>query len=343
MDIVKASLTPYSLMFREGGSYVSSVAALSSVDHRLLNVTLKNGLNGVGEIARYPPLNTSETELLENAAVKEIENIDFNQVPTVINDWRCRGPAMRGITFALDCVWHDIVSKQTGLPISVLLGGPAGGEVPEILSLSAGTKDELVEQIKKDECARRTIQIKLGIGDITSDIETVESILGDLEEEQLLLADFNGALSLTTALDVLPSLNDPKLIWEEPCRSFEDNAVVSRKLNGRMMFDTCLTDLDTFSRAINAGATRVVIKPALLGGLSVAKVARDISIAAGIKIRVDGPWSGQIAAHAALSLAIAISADQMIGSIDLTEPLETPKNWILKSKPGWVGIGDIKS
>ncbi len=287
MEIIKASLTPYNLTFKGGGTYVSSVAALSSVNHRLLEVELESGLKGVGEVARYPVLNTTETEQLEDAAVREIENLSFSQIPRIINDWQNRGPAMRGLAFALDTAWYEIVSQQTGLPVSVLLGGPASGEVPEILSISAGMTNALIEQIKKDKGSRRTIQIKLGVGDLADDMESVRNILPVLDENQLLIADFNGALPMNTALDVLPSLSDPKLLWEEPCSSFDENAVVSRKLNGQIMLDTCLSDIDTFVRAISLSASAVVIKPALLGGLTIAKTIRDICIASGIIIRID--------------------------------------------------------
>ena len=161
MDIVEVSLTPHSLRFIDGGSYVSSVATLSSVGHRLLKVRLENGLKGVGEVARYPVFNNPKTEQLEDQAVREIENIDFSLIPAIINEWRGRGPALRGLAFALDCAWHDILAQHTGLPISVLLGGPSSGMVPEILSLSAGPKEALIEQIKKDAGTRHTFQISV--------------------------------------------------------------------------------------------------------------------------------------------------------------------------------------
>jgi len=343
MKIENATLSPFALPFKGGQTYVSSVAAMSVIPHRLLKVTLSNGTSSVGEISRYPPLNTQETERLEDAALDEIKGMAFADVQTLLKDWRSRGLAMHGIAFALDCVWFDVLSQESGLPVSSLLGGPASGAVPEVLSLSAGSPDQLIDRIQADAGARKTIQIKLGVDDLQQDIEFVRKLLPILRPDQLLLADFNGALPLQSALEELPKLTDPQLLWEEPCRSIKDNLAVSKALGGRLMLDTCLTGLDAVLLAVSSRTSAVAIKPTRLGGLSVAKIACDICSSAGLHIRVDGPWSGQIAAHAALSLAIGVPPNKMIGSIDLTEPLDTERNLICRPKLGYIGTADLRA
>ncbi len=104
-----------------------------------------------------------------------------------------------------------------------------------------------------------------------------------------------------------------------------------------MMIDSSLWGLDMISRAIADGVQVVCIKPVKFGSLGAARAARDMCVAAGMRIRIDGPWSGQHYAHAALSLAIGAPADQMIGSIDLAEPLDTGREMIAGSTPGRVG------
>jgi len=340
MQIDKATLTPLTLRFKGGKEYVSSVAAMSLIPHRLLEITLSDGTRGVGEISRYPPFNTPETEALEEAALAELQGCEFAQVPTLLNNWRSRGLATYGIAFALDCAWFHVLSQKTGLPVSSLLGGPASGAVPEVLSLSAGSTDHLIAQIQADAGARQTIQIKLGLADLREDMDCVRNILPTLRPNQLLLADFNGALSLDQALTELPQLMDERLLWEEPCKSIDDNIAVSQALGGRLMLDTCLTGIEKILLAVASGTCAVAIKPTRLGGLSLAKTACDICSAAGLQVRVDGPWSSQLAAHAALSVAIAVPPRNMIGSIDLTEPLETMRDLIVRPKAGYVGIND---
>lgn len=338
--VFKADLVHYSLRFKHGKTYQSAVTAMNSVDHRLLHIALDNGQTAVGEVARYPLYNTIETKDSEDAALLELGSAPFDQIPETVAAWRHRSPALRGMAFALDCAWHELNAQRQGLPISALLGGPGSGEVPEVLSLSAASQEALIKQISTDGRSRQVIQIKLGVGDLADEIETVARLLRVMKDDQRLLADFNGSLSRDMALEILPRLTDPKLLWEEPCQTLDENFTIARALNGDIMLDTCLTDLNAYEQAIAAGVKAVVIKPALMGGLALARTARDLCISAGLKLRIDGPWSGQIAACAALSLAIAVPKHQIIGSIDLTQALETDRDRILRPRPGWIGIDE---
>ena len=340
--LLKANLVHYSLKFKYGKTYRSAVTAMTSVDHRLLHLGLDNGQTAIGEVARYPIYNRIETEDLEDSVLPELRSARFEHIPEIVNDWRHRSPALRGMAFALDCAWHQLNAQHQGRPLSSLLAGPYFGEVPEVLSLSAAPQEDLIKQICTDGQTRQVIQIKLGVGDLADEIETVARLLSVIRDDQLLLADFNGSLSLDAALDILPRFTDPKLLWEEPCQTLAENITITRALNGHILLDTCLTDLSAYEEAIAAGVKAVVIKPALMGGLTVAQTARDLCVAAGLRLRIDGPWSGQIAACAALSLAIAVPEHQIIGSIDLTQALETERNQILHPRPGWIGIDDMQ-
>lgn len=342
LKITKASLTPFSIRFKGGITYQSSVAAMQSIDHRILSLTLKDGSKIHGEVARYPLYNTAETEAEEDATILQLRSASVGDIPEILRAWRLGGPQLRGLMFALDCAWHGLIAQRSGVPVSSLLGGPAFGVVPEVLSLSAGTKNALIAQIVADRGTAKVIQIKLGVGSLADELDTVRDILRVLNEDQLLLADFNGALAQEIAVKALPMIADPKLLWEEPCKDLDSNLAVAAALNGRMIFDTCLTDLTAYSRIIAASARYAVVKPALLGGLAVARVARDLCVANGVKLRVDGPWSGQTAATAALSLAIGVPPDQMIGSIDLTQALETDNDQIVKPTAGWVGVDQMR-
>ncbi len=340
--VIKAELMPHSLKFKHGKTYQSAVTVMKSVEHRLLHLGLDNGLTAIGEVARYPLYNTTETEELEDAVLLDLRAASFDRIPEIVDDWRHRSPALRGIAFALDFAWHQLSAEHQGLSVSALLGGPRSGEVPEVLSLSAASQEDLIEQISTEGRSRQVIQIKLGVSDLAYEIETVERLLPMMKDDQLLLADFNGSLSKDIALEILPRIIDPKLFWEEPCQTLDENITIARALEGHIMLDTCLTHLHAYEKAIDAGVKAVVVKPALMGGLGVARAARDLCVSAGLRLRVDGPWSGQIAACAALALAIAVPKHQMMGSIDLTQALETENDKILHPRPGWIGIAETQ-
>lgn len=337
MKIAHAELSPFEPRFSDGKTYVMSTLEQSVIHHSLLTITTDSGVTARGEVARFSSVGRDDYERAEMRALAELEGVCLSDIPGLLNLWRQRGLPTRGISFALDSAWHDLLSQQTGLPLASLLGGPASGDVPEILSLSAGSVEDTVASIRADGGVSPVIQIKLGVDAIDVDVACVREVLSALESHQLVLADFNGALSVDTALSVLPGIADSRLMWEDPCLSYEDNLAVAPSLSSPMMLDMCLADLSIFARAIRDGLDVVCIKPAKLGGVSAARVARDMCVSAGLKVRIDGPWSGQLCAHAALALAIGIPHEQCIGSIDLTEPIDTERDMIAHPAPGRVG------
>ena len=56
---------------------------------------------------------------------------------------------------------------------------------------------------------------------------TLPVLVKALAPEQTILADFNGALDVATALETLRAFHDPRLVWEEPCRTVEENLAVA--------------------------------------------------------------------------------------------------------------------
>ena len=116
--VLTAELVRYSLKFKHGKTYLSAVTAMTSVDHRLLYLELDNGLTAIGEVARYPLYNTSETEDLEDAALLELRSAPFDHIPEMVDDWRHHSPALRGMAFALDYAWHQVNAQHLRRPVS---------------------------------------------------------------------------------------------------------------------------------------------------------------------------------------------------------------------------------
>ncbi len=63
------------------------------------------------------------------------------------------------------------------------------------------------------------------------------------------------------------------------------------------------------------------IKPALVGGLGITRQIRDLYAEARIKMRIDGPWCGDIASAAIVNLVMGAPPDLLIAGCDLREPL----------------------
>jgi L-alanine-DL-glutamate epimerase-like enolase superfamily enzyme len=138
-------------------------------------------------------------------------------------------------------------------------------------------------------------------------------------------ADANGGWTVDEACDIIGRFDDARIIWEEPCSRYEDNVAVARKTARHVMVDQCVGDLDAAIRAIDERAAQsLCIKPAPLGGLTIARRVRDHAIEAGMRARIDGPWCGDIAAAAILHLALGMPSDLLISGCDLREPVAVP-------------------
>lgn len=306
--------------------------------NRLVRLTGENGTTGLGEIVRPPIYDVAEVTALEDAHLPEINGIELAALPAVLSKWRSGGKLLQGLVFGVELAMLDLMGRHLGVPVSALLGGAVLPDVPEYLSLSCEEPENMADTVRRNGVPFKVIQAKLGDGAVGIDLERIRAVLAEMRPDQQLLADFNGALTPQDAIHAFSTLTDPRLMWEEPCHDYDDSATVARAIDAPVMFDQCLKDLTTYARALHDGAAAaLVIKSDSIGGLTVGRTVRDMCVAAGIKLRIDGWWAGQIAGAGALHLATGAPAGTMIASIDLTDPLDTGRDLIRRPSAGRVG------
>ena len=171
------------------------------------------------------------------------------------------------------------------------------------------------------------LQLKLGVGSLERDVAQITAILEMITDSQIVLADANGGWAVTEACKIIGCFDDHRLIWEEPCTTYDDNVNVAKETGCDIMLDQCIGDSELAIRAINEGVAKYVcIKPVALGGLSIARQIRDHAIEAGMQVRIDGPWCGDIASAAILHLAAGMPEHLLICGCDLREPVAMPFN-----------------
>lgn len=338
MRITRVETTSFEPDFH-GGGYVMSFVRQTSLFHRLIRLTADDGTTGIGEFVRAPKYDLAEIVALEDAHLPSLEGMTLADLPALLSKWRSGGKLMQGFVFGVELGMLDLIGRKTGVPVSSLLGGPATADMPEYLSLSSEAPETMAGIVRTSGRSFGVIQAKLGAGDPDMDMARVRAVLEVMRPDQLLLADFNGALTREDAVRILPEIDDPRVLWEEPCDSYDDGAAVARAIAAPVMLDQCLTDLPTYARAILDGAAAaLVIKSDSIGGLSVGRTVRDMCAAAGIRVRIDGWWAGQVAALGALHLAAGASQTSLLSTIDLTDPIDTEHALIIRPSPGRIGF-----
>jgi L-alanine-DL-glutamate epimerase-like enolase superfamily enzyme len=310
------------------GEYVMSHVVQTQLNIRVLRLETEDGGIGWGEIIRKGRFD-DEAPSREDAILDELAGKPVSSIPVVLAALRKDSDALRGLAFGLDTAFLDWAARKAGVPLYSLLGGKVNNAVPGYYSLSGGgDADAVAATLTAEAKGWAVVQIKLGVGNRDADIALVEASIRSLSAQQLILADFNGALDVETALSVIAEFDDGRIVWEEPCCTIDENSEVAARCGKPVMFDQCLTDLAAIVRVALAGlAHSVAVKPAFLGGLEVARVARDICIEAGMPLRIDGPWCGHIATAANLHLACGAPTDLLIAGCDLRQPLILEEDW----------------
>ena len=79
-----------------------------------------------------------------------------------------------------------------------------------------------------------------------------------------------------------------------------------------MVLDEAIVDLDTLLRAVGADAMdHINLKLGRVGGLSRARVIRDVAVDLGLRLTIEDSWGGDIVTAAVSHIAAAVPADQL--------------------------------
>ena len=292
---------------------------------RLLRIHTTTGVCGLGEIAYAGTLSSEDRHTVvarEPDYLTPLIGQEVEALGRLAEQLRKEGKTTRGVAFGLEVGLLDIQARRQNKSVTDLLGGAAAESVADYFSISERSIARIHTRIKLAGAARAVIQLKLGIGSVKQDIAQITASLEVMNKRQLLLADANGGWTVDTACAVISSFDDERILWEEPCNNYADNVQVAHSSGRPVMFDQCISDADLAVRAVDEGiAAAVCIKPAFLGGMVIAKDLRDRCARASVKMRIDGPWCGDIACAAILHLAVGAPPELLIAGCDLREPL----------------------
>ncbi|MGI9463901.1 MAG: mandelate racemase/muconate lactonizing enzyme family protein [Aestuariivirgaceae bacterium] len=310
--------------FRDG-PYVMSHITQDFAYGRILRIRTDNGLTGLGEIVFAPSVSVEDRM---NLAAKEGEYLsdligkNVDSLTGTAEQMRPGGKPWCGIAFGLETAWYDVIGKHRNQPVSQLLGTPQTDAVTGYFSVSERTSEKVTRRITGAHPATKVFQLKIGIGTLDDDEAHVTAALAAMRDNQILLADANGGWSISEAKEVASRFDDPRIVWEEPCTSYDDNAAVARAIAEPVMVDQCVGNLATATRAANDGlAASLCIKPAFIGGLNPGRDVIELCRQKNLQIRIDGPWCVDIATAAILHLALTAPPALLISSCDLREPL----------------------
>ncbi len=330
MTVTRIEIWDIAADFRDGPrrmSYGRQPAMLG----RILKIRDSSGVAGYGEVARAAYLEPERCRKLENELLGNLDDALVDDFPVLCTNVRrdC-GLELRGLAFALETAWFDLLGRLAGVPVTSFLGGRRQKRISSYLSFGCESPSELSEQIRERASGYRHLQFKLGATTPDDDCKRVAVAIAETHADQLLFMDFNGALDVETATTVINQFGDgdSRILWEEPCRTTGMNLEVAQRTGVTVMFDQCADSLPEIARVCASDVDAcLTIKPARFGSLSTSRAACEIARDHGVRVRIDGPWGSSIGNAAALSVAVTVPDGQLFCGCDLTEPLVFSDCW----------------
>jgi len=217
----------------------------------------------------------------------------------------------------IDIACWDILGKAAGLPVYRLLGGAAQEEVELYRAISQDTPDAMARSVRAyRQRGYRKFQLKVG-GDPNVDIDRIWACRSALEPGDLLVADANTGWATHDAARVVAAVDDVDVYIEQPCRSYAECLSVRRRTRKPFILDEVVTGTDLLMQALNDDAMDVInLKISRVGGLTKARLMRDLCIDAGIPMTIEDTWGGDIVTAAIAHLGCSTPRDFCFSATD---------------------------
>mgnify|MGYP001382783198 CR=1 FL=1 len=119
-----------------------------------------------------------------------------------------------------------------------------------------------------------------------------------------LMCDANTGWLRHSALQVINAVKHLDVYIEQPCLTFEECLSVRQQCPLPMILDECMDDIGVLVKIISQNAADVInLKISKVGGLSKARVIRDLAVMSGIPMNIEDTWGGDIVTAAIAHLA----------------------------------------
>jgi len=294
---------------------------ITDIVSTIVRVRTDEGVEGFGEVC---PLGSAYMDAFARGvptAIAEIGPVVLGMDPLQLNLLNEKMDlALGGHSYAkspIDMACWDIMGKVSGLPVAALMGGRYRDAVPPYRAISQRSPGEMAEDVLKyREMGYRRFQLKVG-GNASVDIERIRECRKALKPEDVLVADANTGWLPHEAMRVVNGVRDLDVYIEQPCATLEECLAVRRNTTLPFVLDEVIRGAVPLVQAYNLGAMDVVnLKISRLGGLTKAKLCRDICQSLGIAMTLEDSWGGDITTAAIAHFAGSTRAEHYFTATD---------------------------
>ena len=321
MKIARISAYQVDLPLKEGSYKWSGGKSVDVFDSTVVEVETDTGLIGYGEVCPLGPFYLPAYGPGVRAGILELAPHLIGMNATDL------GPLNRMMDSALkehayvksgiDMACWDLLGKSTGRSVCDLMGGKYSADFVLYRAISQQAPEAMAANVAgyRAEGYRR-FQLKVG-GDPDVDIERIKQVSAEMQSGEKLVADANTGWLMHEAARVVRAVRDLDVYIEQPCLSYEECLSIRKRTDHPFVMDESIHGMPELLRASHDQAMDVVnIKISKFGGLTKAKLARDLCISLGVAMTLEDSWGGDIITAAIASIAHSTPTDLLFSSTD---------------------------
>jgi len=306
----------------EEGRYVwSDGHAVEVFDSTVLAVETDAGLTGYAECCPLGSAYLPSYAAGVRAGLGELAPHLLGADPLALADVNRRmDRALKGHPYAkapIDIACWDLLGKAAGLPVHALLGGAMQEDVVLYRAISQDTPERMAARIEGYKAqGYKKFQLKVG-GDANDDIARIEATRAVLEPSNILVADANTGWTRHEAARVVNAVAAQDVYIEQPCPSYTECLSVRRRTALPFVLDEVIDGTESLVRGIcDDGMDVVNLKISKVGGLTRARLMRDLCVESGIPMTIEDTWGGDIVTATIAHLARSTPAEFCFSATD---------------------------
>jgi L-alanine-DL-glutamate epimerase-like enolase superfamily enzyme len=309
MKIAKIDVYNFNLSYIHGVFTMSGGRDITTLPSTLVRVTSDEGQDGWGEVcplgSTYLPAHAGGARAALELLAPALIGVDPTNLAAV-ND--TMDSVLMGHAYAkspVDMACWDLTGKLWGASVAEMLGGVRQSRFPLYFAVPLGSPEEMTKYVlaRRAEGIHR-FQLKIG-GDPTLDGIRARHIIENTGSEDLIVGDANCGWRLNDAIIAARAMEGlPRFYLEQPCPTMEECIEVRKHTTLPMVYDEVVNDTQTLIRAVReGGAGAFNLKVSKVGGLTKAKLMRDLGQELGLQATVEDTWGGDIVSAASAHIA----------------------------------------
>ncbi len=314
------------LPLHEGSYNWSGGKSVSVFDSTIVSVQTDDGIIGYGEVCPLGPFYLPAYAAGARTGIAQLAPHLIGEDPTQLAPLNQRmDTVLKGhpyVKSAIDIACWDILGKLSNQSVSTLLGGRHGTDFMLYRAISQQSPNEMAAKVATYRAeGYRKFQLKVG-SDPNTDIQRIRAVAKRMQSGDVLIADANTGWLMHQAARVVRNLTEIDVYIEQPCRSYQECLAIRQRTNHPFILDETIDSIHALLRAYADRAMDVVnIKISKFGGLTKAKLARDLCVELGIAMTIEDSWGGDITTAAIAHLAHSTPTEALFSATDFNSYL----------------------